>query len=90
MHNFEPYNVLLAIATNIPDCFCAPGSYLIYKHSIFFLNICMHVCVYIMHTYNKYTQYTHIYYVNKNFILDAINCLSALVCNDSLAVESSS
>ncbi len=31
MYNFDPYNVLLAIATNIPpatyDCFCAPGSY---------------------------------------------------------------
>ncbi len=31
MDNFDPYNVLLAIATNIPvlltyDCFCAPGS----------------------------------------------------------------
>ncbi len=28
----------------------------------------MHVCI-----YNKYTQYTHIYYENKMFILDAIN-----------------
>ncbi len=29
MYNFDPYNVLLAIATNIPvtyDCFCAPGT----------------------------------------------------------------
>ncbi len=30
------------------------------------------VCIYI-YVHNKYTQYTHIYYVNKNFILDAIN-----------------
>ncbi len=28
------------------------------------------VCIYI---HNKYTQYTRIYYVNKNFFLDAIN-----------------
>ncbi len=31
MDNFEPYNVLLSIATNIPvtyDCFCAPGSHM--------------------------------------------------------------
>ncbi len=29
MYNFDPYNVLLSIATNIPvtyDCFCAAGS----------------------------------------------------------------
>ncbi len=30
----------------------------------------MYVYLYI---HNKYTQYTHIYYVNKTFILDAIN-----------------
>ncbi len=35
----------------------------------------LYVCFYI---HNKYTQYTHIYYVNKNFILDAINCLTTL------------
>ncbi len=32
MYNFDPYNVLLAIATNIPvtyDCFCAPGTQMI-------------------------------------------------------------
>ncbi len=31
IYNFDPYNVLLAIATNIPaayDCFCAPGSHI--------------------------------------------------------------
>ncbi len=33
------------------------------KHNIFFLNIYMHVFVFI------YTQYTHIYYVNKNVYL---------------------
>ncbi len=30
MYNFDSYNVLLSIATNIPvtyDCFCAAGSY---------------------------------------------------------------
>ncbi len=30
------------------------------------------MCVY-LYIDNKYTQYTHIYYVNKNFYLDAIN-----------------
>ncbi len=30
----------------------------------------MYVYLYI---HNKYTQYTHIYYVHKSFILDAIN-----------------
>ncbi len=30
----------------------------------------MHVYLYI---HNKYSQYTYIQYVNKNFILDAIN-----------------
>ncbi len=30
------------------------------------------VCVY-LYMHNTYTQYTHIYYVNKIFILDAIN-----------------
>ncbi len=30
------------------------------------------MCVY-LYIINKYTQYTHIYYVNKTFILDAIN-----------------
>ncbi len=45
----------------------------------------MHVCVYIyiiiynIYIQNKYTQYTHIYYVNKNFILDAINRLIAQI-----------
>ncbi len=34
----------------------------------------MHVFVLI----HKYTQYTHIYYVTKSFILDAINSLTAL------------
>ncbi len=31
MYNFDPYNVLLAIATNIAvtyDCFCAPGTHM--------------------------------------------------------------
>ncbi len=29
MDNFDSYNVLLAIATNISyDCFCAPGSHI--------------------------------------------------------------
>ncbi len=32
----------------------------------------MYVCVY-LHIHNKYTQYTYIYNVNKNFYLDAIN-----------------
>ncbi len=33
----------------------------------------MHVCVFIYTVHNKYTWYTHIYYVNKTFMLDAIN-----------------
>ncbi len=37
----------------------------------YFQNIyCM--CVY-LNIHYKYTQYKHIYYVNKNFILDGIN-----------------
>ncbi len=30
------------------------------------------VCIY-LYIHNKYAQYIHIYYVNKTFILDAIN-----------------
>lgn len=37
---------------------------IIYKHSIFFLNIYMHVFAFI---HNEYTQYTLIYYVNTDF-----------------------
>ncbi len=33
------------------------------------------MCVY-LYIHNKYTQYTLIYYVNKNFLLDAINHLT--------------
>ncbi len=34
----------------------------------------MHVCVCVyLYIQNKYTQYTHIYYVHTTFILDAIN-----------------
>ncbi len=36
------------------------------------------MCVYLYILTIKYTQYTHIYYVNKTFILDAIS-LTALV-----------
>ncbi len=32
-----------------------------------------------LHMHNKYTQYTHIYYVKNIYILDAINLLTALV-----------
>ncbi len=35
----------------------------------------LYVCVFL---YNKYTQYTYVYYVNKNLFLDAINRLKAL------------
>ncbi len=52
MDNFDPYNVLLVIATNIPvtyDCFCAPGSHIIIKLSLkdylcTFLNIEPKMC----------------------------------------------
>ncbi len=34
------------------------------------------MCLYL---YNKYTQYTLIYYVNKNVILDVLNHLTELI-----------
>ncbi len=43
--------------------------------------MCAYLFIYLYiytHTHNKYTQYTLIYYVTKTFILDAINCLTAL------------
>ncbi len=43
-----------------------------YNHNTFFLNIYMHLFVFI-----SYTQYTLIYYVNT--FLDAINRLKALI-----------
>ncbi len=57
---------------------------ILYIHicNIYILNIfseiytCM--CLY-LYIHNKYTQYTHIYYVNKTFILNAINHLTALI-----------
>ncbi len=45
----------------------------------------MHVCIYI---HNKYTQYTHIYNVNKTFILDVINLLTALIITKWLKSKS--
>ncbi len=36
------------------------------------------MCLY-LYIQNKYTQCAHIYNVNKNFILDAINRLTALI-----------
>ncbi len=36
------------------------------------------MCLY-LYIHNKYTQYTLVYYVNKTFILDAINRLTALI-----------
>ncbi len=46
----------------------------IYNRNYMKINIfnvyCMCMLLYIN---NKYTQYTHIYYINKNFILEAIN-----------------
>ncbi len=36
------------------------------------------MCLY-LYMHNKYTQYTLVYYVNKTFILDAINRLTALI-----------
>ncbi len=44
---------------------------LVYKYNILFLNICMRVCIYI------YIYSVHACYVNKTFILDAINRLTA-------------
>ncbi len=42
------------------------------------LYIHIHDIIYLTYTHNKYTQYKHIYYVNKTFILDVINHLTAL------------
>ncbi len=36
------------------------------------------MCLYLF-IHNKHTEYTHIYYVNKMLILDAINRLTALI-----------
>ncbi len=36
------------------------------------------MCVY-LYIHNKYTKYTHINYINKTFILDAINHLTTLM-----------
>ncbi len=36
------------------------------------------MCVY-LYEHNKYTQYAYIYNVNRTFILDAINRLTALI-----------
>ncbi len=47
--------------------------YLIYKHNIFFLNIYMHVFVFIyIHIINKHSAHTYIM-STKTFILDTIN-----------------
>ncbi len=106
MDNFDPYNVLLAIATNIPVLLmtalvlqghiyvCAVYIYYVYinthtcmyiikKNVMFTYDMCIynikyiHVnpckyfqniyCIVYFYIHNKYTQYTHIYYVNKNF-----------------------
>ncbi len=44
-----------------------------------FQNKC-YVCVY-LYIHNKYKQYTHIYFANNFFILDAINRLRLIVTN---------
>ncbi len=49
--------------------------YIIYDKSYINVNFSkyvLYVCVFI-YIHNKYTQYTHIYYLNKTFILDSIN-----------------
>ncbi len=53
-----------------------------YKHNIFFLNIYMHVCVFIQYIHNKYTQYTHILCKQKLLFwmrLITINRLTAFI-----------
>ncbi len=47
--------------------------YIIYKYNIFVLNIYMHACVCI-YIYIINIHSTHLHYVHKTFILDAINC----------------
>ncbi len=49
--------------------------YLIYRHNILFLNIYMHVFVFIY----KYTVHTHIVCKQKRLFLDAFNRLTALI-----------
>ncbi len=51
--------------------------YLIYKQH-FYIYIYTCTCLY-LHIHNKYTQHTHIYHVNKTFILDVNNRLTALI-----------
>ncbi len=48
--------------------------YNLYEYKYIHINIfkIYAVCV-SLYTQNKYTHYTHIHYVNKTFILDAIN-----------------
>ncbi len=45
--------------------------------------MCLRIYIY---THNKYIQHTHIYYVNKNFIVDAINRLTALEFCDTIDI----
>ncbi len=62
--------------------------YIFQKNMLCFINIQYNVntCKYFKYIlyvfvfiHNKYTQKQHIYYENKNFILDAINHLTALL-----------
>ncbi len=39
IYNFDSYNVLLAIATKIPPCFCAPGSLIACQFCTFYNNL---------------------------------------------------
>ncbi len=69
--------VSVCVCASVSVCVCL--HVYIYFHIIYIIYIsCMGVYLYI---HNKYTQYTHIYCVNKNFYLDVINqinCLTAL------------
>ncbi len=47
---------------------CIHIQFRIYIYIIYYSFMCVYLYI-----HNKYTQYTHIYYVNKNFILDVIN-----------------
>ncbi len=48
--------------------------YIFYVNITYFLkHIHACVCMYSIYIHNKYTQYSNMYYVNKTFILDAIN-----------------
>ncbi len=73
MHTHTVY--ILKIFTCIQNVYIyITDKYIELINIIYFLNVYMYTCMCVyLYRHNKYTQYTHIYYVNKTFILDMIN-----------------